>query len=356
MSVATSLVTGVEATPDVAAKAVRQAMRKTGAESASSVLLFLTSEFARDPQSAIRAAAKAANCTQVIGCSATGVFTEDDWVVDAPAAAAMVFSDNVNLRVAKVASEYPLLTLAAPNAIDTSWLQDKGPRFGGVSGDAIGQGPFSVWENGKGAVQGRCEIDILGVDSAIAATHGLQLVSPAKQISQVNGYDVVSLDSIVAAQTLQNALGVDRGAVIPYHQLMAVYASSAEIIQHGAYEQTSLICSNEDGSITLSKSLPKGTWLAWAKRDPAVAVSQLKQTANQLAKQLKKTPDFCLLFSCLGRGPYFYNGIDKDLQVLTKQFPEMPLIGFYGNGEFAHINGKNVLLEYSAVLGMFSEK
>lgn len=99
MSIATSLVTSKEATPELAKLAVSRAMEKAGITTPSAVLLFLTSEFAKSPESAIKAAAKAAACTQVIGCSAPGIFTEEDWVLDSPAAAAMVFSDTATLSV-----------------------------------------------------------------------------------------------------------------------------------------------------------------------------------------------------------------------------------------------------------------
>jgi small ligand-binding sensory domain FIST len=66
-------------------------------------------------------------------------------------------------------------------------------------------------------------------------------------------------------------------------------------------------------------------------------------------------PEFALLFSCLGRGPYFYNGFDQDLALIKTLFPNLPIIGFYGNGEIAPINGINELLQYSAVLGLFTE-
>ncbi len=134
MKVATSIVIGNEATADLASEAVKNAMRKADISIANSVLLLLTSEFAGNPQAAIRAAAKAANCTQVMGCSTTGIFTEDDWVIDAPAAAVMVFGGNVSLELPKHNhTNQPLLTLTAPNAINSSWLNNGRKRFGGVS-------------------------------------------------------------------------------------------------------------------------------------------------------------------------------------------------------------------------------
>ena len=70
MKVATSIVLGNKATPALVVEAVSNAMLKADISVASSVFLLTTSEFADDPQPAITAAAKAANCTQVFGCSA----------------------------------------------------------------------------------------------------------------------------------------------------------------------------------------------------------------------------------------------------------------------------------------------
>ena len=165
MKVATGFAIGNRAEPELAALAVASAMRKADINSPACVLLFLTSEFASNPQSAIKAAAKVARCTNIIGCSAMGIFTEEDWVIDSPAAAAMVFSDPLFSKPALSQASFSqqklfvsnnseplLLTLTAPNAVDTRWLNPNQTgnnplRFGGVSGDAIGHGPFSIWQN-----------------------------------------------------------------------------------------------------------------------------------------------------------------------------------------------------------------
>jgi hypothetical protein len=38
--------------------------------------------------------------------------------------------------------------------------------------------------------------------------------------------------------------------------------------------------------------------------------------------------------------------------LLKQRFPAMPFIGFYGNGEIAHLDGANRLLQSSLVLGL----
>ncbi|MGZ8258437.1 MAG: FIST C-terminal domain-containing protein [Methylotenera sp.] len=358
MKVATSIVLGNQATPDLAAKAVSQAMQKAGITVANSVLLLLTSEFASDPQPAIRAAAKTASCIQVMGCSATGIFTEEDWVLDAPAAAAMVFGDAVTLQLPNLNHAHqPLFTLTAPNAINSTWLNDGNARFGGVSGDAIGQGSFSVWKNSKGEASGYVEAFFTGVEVATKASHGLQQLTHPQKIQQVNGFNITLLNNQAPLISLQKAWKMHSkdDEPLPLHLVMATYATNAEAIMRGEYNQATLIGYEENGgSITLAHPLEAGQYLSWGLRDKTVAEADMTLISHQLLQSLGGAPDFGLLFSCLGRGPYFYGGVDRDLKVLTQRFPNMPLLGFYGNGEIASIQGTNQLLPYSAVLSLFA--
>lgn len=355
MKIATGLATGSEAHAGLATQAVEQAMRKAGIKNASSVLLFLTADFAHAPTPALQAAAKSASCTQVMGCSAPGIFTEQDWVIDAPAAAAMVFGDGLGLKLPeRNQPDQLLLALTAPNAIDTTWMTRPAIRFGGVSGDATGQGPFSVWQHGRGTATGHCEARLHGVDGAVAAAHGLRLLDVPKQISQVVGYDLQALAGEPALKVMQQACGKDYHRVA-LHQLMAVYADTAEAIKQGDYQLASLVSHDEaDQSVTIAKPLRVGQFMCWAIREADVAIADLEHTVTRLQAQLAIPPDFALLFSCLGRGPYFYGNVDRDLLLLKHKFPDMPLIGFYGNGEIATRNGVSELLQYSAVLGLFA--
>lgn len=365
MKVATGLAIGSKALPELAAQAVTTAMQKAKLDAPACVLLFLTSEFASQPQRAIKAAAKAASCTQVIGCSAIGIFTEEDWVIDSPAAAAMVFSEHIWLKKTKKNSDSThqplLLTLAAPNAINSLWLESTELRFGGVSGDAIGHGAFSVWENAKGITQGLCEMQLNQMNSAVGSTHGLKIMTSPRRITACNQHDVLKIANLSALGNLRSAwhkhaqnLALIDQVQLPYHQLIAVYASRASHIERGDYSLTTIITGDEpSGAVTLAKPLKVGDWISWAVRDMDAAQVDLVKTATQLKQQLAVKPEFSLLFSNLGRGPYFYNGIDQDLALIKTLFPQLPLIGFYGNGEIAPINGKNTLLQYSAVLGLF---
>lgn len=352
MSVATGLAIGSQPRPELAQRAVQEAMHKAGLEVANSVLLFLTSEFARDPLPAIKAAGKAASCVQVVGCSAPGIFTEQDWVLDAPAAAAMVFGNGLSLApVHEPQSTDLLLALTAPNAINITWLAGPGARFGGVSGDATGQGPFSVWHSSKASTAGHCEVALHGATGVIGAAHGVRVLTEAKPITACNGHDLIFLGGKPALETLQQACPEDP---LPLHRLMAGIADSSEAIAHGQYRLAALVGANEnDRSIMLAKKVEPGQLLFWALRETGAAQQDMDDTVTKMTAQLAASPQFGLLFSCLGRGPYFYSGVDRDIEMLQLKLPNMPLIGLYGNGEIAPISGVNELLQYSAVLGLF---
>lgn len=357
--IATGLASGTKATPELAIKAVKAAMDKSAIKSPSAVLLFLTSEFAFDPAPAIQAAAKTAGCTQIIGCSATGIFTEEDWILDSPAAAAMVFSDTASLTVIKdQLNTQPLLTLSAPHAMNSTWLHEPGLRFGGVSGDATGHGSFSVWKSGKGVTEGHCEVMLKNAEVAVAASHGLKHISTPQKITKTNEYEILTLNKIAALTNLENAWQAlhKKDEELPFHQLVAASASSVEAFEQGEHNVSSIIASNDEtGAITLSNDLQVGDFLSWALRDANTAQIDIVKTAGKLKEQLTADPAFAMMFSCLGRGPWFYDGSDQDLELLKTLHPQLPIIGFYGNAEIAPISGRNEMLQYSAVLSLFAE-
>jgi len=358
--IATSLVRGLSAHEDLAHQAVATAMERAQLTHANSVLLFLTPEFARDPQPALLAASKASNCMQVIGCSAAGIFTEEDWVLDVPAAAAMVFGGDVSLTPAhEVDAETLIFSLAAPNAINSAWIKAPGQRFGGVSGDATGQGPFKVWCGAKVSALGHCETLIHGAHGQIGVSQGIRALSEPLEITQVSGYDVITLNAQPALNLLSRELPLEvrEQEHLPLHLLLAgvTFGDPEHAITEGRYRLSPIISTNaDDRSVTLSSRLMPGERLFWALRQPLAAERDMRKTLERMDQVQMAPPDFGLFFPCMGRGPYFYGGIDRDLDLVAGRYPGMPLIGFYGNGEIGPLNHENEIFQYSAVLGLFN--
>ena len=344
MTIATGLAVGPPAGTDLVTQAVSQAMEKAGLKIANSILLFLTPEFAHDPQPALLAASKAGNCMQIVGCSAARL---------------SIKSSGWGPLVGAKLTPSPNTIAAAAGAINTIWLNEPGTRFGGVSGDATGQGPFKVWSGGKVSNAGRCESIFNGVAGHIAVSQGVRALSAPLEITQVSGYDVISLVQQPALNVLARELPLEVREMdhIPLHLLMAgiTFGEPANAIPEGRFRLTPIISTNmDDRSVTLSSRLSLGERLFWAVRQPLAAERDMRHTLDRIQSTLSSTPTFGLLFPCMGRGPYFYGGIDRDLELVKQRFPDMPLIGFYGNGEIGPLDGQNQLYQYAAVLGLFT--
>src|SRR6185436_13886303 len=123
--VATGLSHGQRADPKHAEDAVRRALERAELERANAVVLFLTPEYAGNPEPALRAAARAA-----------GILTEDEWVLDSPGAAAMVFGPPFTLGIPnnKCDDENIVLSLCTPAGMGADWLDAPLPRIGAISG------------------------------------------------------------------------------------------------------------------------------------------------------------------------------------------------------------------------------
>jgi small ligand-binding sensory domain FIST len=65
------------------------------------------------------------------------------------------------------------------------------------------------------------------------------------------------------------------------------------------------------------------------------------------------TPQGALLFSCLGRGTYLYGRPDHDTDAFRSRLGDVPLGGFFCNGEIGPVQGTTFLHGYTSSFGIF---
>jgi len=363
--VATGLSHGGQALAEHAARAVQIALKRTKRTRANAVVLFLTPEYAANPEPALRAAARAADTMQVIGATGAGILTEQEWVLDSPGAAAMVLCDPLRLAITQGASPFDdeaiRLSLCTPSGLTADWLDIPAPRIGAVSADLFGHGPFKVWSGSRVTDAEHVDAIIEGAQGRIAVSQGVRALTSPIEVADVQGYDVKRLGNYPALSVLVQSLpdGVRRMERIPLHLIMGgvTYGDPLTAIREGRYRLSHIVAANlRDQSITMANPLASGERLFWAMRDALTAERDMRGTIERTQKDLGADPDFALLFPCMGRGPHFFGNRDRDLEQLTRRFPGMPVIGMYGNGEIAPLDGANHLYQYSAILGLFARR
>ena len=343
MTVATALVSGNDPLPLLAEQATHQALASAGQTHANGVLLLLTPEFTRHAQATVTAVARAAQCIQVAGGIAAGVFTETGWVIDRPAAAVMVFAGGLSLGHPDTEGS-PILSYASGN-FPREW-RDNGNRFGGSYTAGAGQDDPVVWRQSRQVETADCNVQILGARVDIEVSSGLQLLSEAQVVERANGFDLERLGGQTAIKSLHRWLPeemrefAEHAAQNPHlHQLVAVLVEHAEedaaqALISGQYRPIAIIAVNADHSLTLAEHISPGQRLAWAIRRPTTAEIDMRQSIMRLRTHAPR-PSGALVFSCIGRGPYFYGGDDRDLITLRERCPGLPILGAYGTGQIA---------------------
>jgi small ligand-binding sensory domain FIST len=355
---ATALGSAQKASPELVAEVVGEAMVSAGTDIARGVLLFLSSEFARIAQPAVLAASRVARCIQVAGCTAPGVFTEVDWILDRPAACAMVCGAGISVGPAGDLAGQAVLTLAVPQAAGIDWIASRHRRFGMLSADGAAQNPGRVWSHASVCAEGKAEVSIGGARSSIAVSRGLRLLGESARVDSVEGYDLYRVGGHPALSTLLRELPLELREMVrlPHHLLFAgvVDAQGEEPIDQDRFDLVPVIAANaEDRSVTLGGRIQAGARMFWCMRQPLAAERDTRVALDAAAAELGGAPDFGVAFSCVGRGPYFFGGPDRDLEILRERFPGMPFIGAYGAGEIGTPAAASRLLLNSAVFALF---
>jgi small ligand-binding sensory domain FIST len=109
----------------------------------------------------------------------------------------------------------------------------------------------------------------------------------------------------------------------------------------------------QSGAVAVGARLRIGQTLQYQIRDATAASEELARLLLQKSQALKKTPPAAmLLFTCNGRGIHLFGTPGHD-SLLTKEFfQDIPLAGFFCNGEIGPVHGRNYLHGYTASLAL----
>ena len=89
-------------------------------------------------------------------------------------------------------------------------------------------------------------------------------------------------------------------------------------------------------------------------RDAAAAAFELESLLLQYQQRdLDSTASGAVMFSCLGRGSYFFGQRNHDLEMFERLLGPMPVAGFFCNGELGPVNRRSWVHGYTTVFGLF---
>jgi len=111
----------------------------------------------------------------------------------------------------------------------------------------------------------------------------------------------------------------------------------------------------ETGAIAVAAPLRETQVVQFHVRDAHTAADDLEQrlARHGPGSRAGSAPAGALLFSCLGRGRQLYGAPDHDTHVFQRRVGDVPLAGFFCNGEIGPVGGRTFLHGYTSAFGIF---
>jgi small ligand-binding sensory domain FIST len=106
----------------------------------------------------------------------------------------------------------------------------------------------------------------------------------------------------------------------------------------------------ERGWLAIGEHVETGQRIFFVRRDPLSAEIDMRNRLETLKNRFGKKPRAALYYSCVGRGPSMFGIEGHELSIIEDLFADVPLIGFFGNGEISY----NRLYGYTGVLTLIA--
>ena len=370
-------------TAEAAERATRMAMGNAGIAKADLAIVFATINYQAEYHELYQAVQANSSCDELIGCSGMSVLTSAGEFEGEPAIAVMVIraeelsaisfaaqgtesemSAQIQEQIHPEIRDDSLLVIfpdirAINPAELVSQIGSDGaalPIVGAaVSGDATGAQMYH-WKGEQATERGVTGVLLTGnLTTAIGVAQGCQPIGKPKEVTKVEGRVIFELDSEPALDSFKRTLqlltqdDIRRSGGTVFVGI-AMDAKNREPTR-GDFLIRNLVGINEEhAAIAVSEEVTEGQLVQFHLRNPAAAAEEIRAIIAQLAEKTHSHPPaFGLYFNCLGRGKGLYGAANHDISVIQDKFPGLPLIGFFGNSEFAPIGGRNFAHAYTGV-------
>lgn len=110
------------------------------------------------------------------------------------------------------------------------------------------------------------------------------------------------------------------------------------------------------GAMAIGDYVRTGQTVQFHVRDARTADEDLRELVRSAQEKRKVAAEGALLFTCNGRGTRMFAAPHHDAGVLSELLGEIPLAGFFAQGEIGPIGGKNFIHGFTASAALFSPR
>ncbi len=197
----------------------------------------------------------------------------------------------------------------------------------------------------EGGVSGVLFAAEIGVVTGL--TQGCTPIGPVHEVTEARDNVVVSLDDRPAVEVFKDEIGEvlsrNLSRIEGYvHAALPIAGSDT-----GDYLVRNVLgVYPEQGWMSIAEKMAAGDRLMFVRRDGAAAMTDLKRMLDDITGRAGGTPRAALYYSCVARGPNLFGRGSVELRTIAEALGDVPLIGFFANGEISN----NRLYGYTGVL------
>jgi small ligand-binding sensory domain FIST len=369
-----------------ALEASLEAIERSGAARADLALVFVTGDAHTRAHEALHAVRRVTGAPVVVGCSGAGVLTERREVEDELAVAVLAvrgerlvvtpFSFDRQGERRQLGAELaqrigPTVAdggcaLVLPDAVGCNppalltGLHDA-LGFVPVLGAVAAGGPMFELYNTDAVEGALVGVALSGLAPVIGVTQGCTPIGEPYVITHAEANVIQRIGSRPALEMLTQAIRANPETEARVRQA-GVFAGLAmdpakSPLERGDFLVRNLVGADQSsGALAVAERVRVGQTLQFQIRDARASREDLSGMLDELAERLGgRRPAFGCYFDCAGRGRGLFGVPDHDVTLIRERLGEFPLVGFFGNGEFAPIGRRNFFHNYTGALVIFPE-
>ncbi|MFH1806598.1 MAG: FIST C-terminal domain-containing protein [Pseudomonadota bacterium] len=174
-------------------------------------------------------------------------------------------------------------------------------------------------------------------------------IGPIHRITEGRGGIISMIDDQPALEVFRDELERDGGgqaiATGRYHVAFMIPGSDT-----GDFVVRNLMgVDPQNDLMAVSGEFCLGDTIRFVRRDAAAAEQDLRRMLNDVQRRLPGKPRGAIYCSCVARGPHLFGTENREMMIIREELGDLPLTGFYGNGEVCNDRFYN----YTGVLTLF---
>lgn len=189
-----------------------------------------------------------------------------------------------------------------------------------------------------------------GLEVATGLTQGCSPIGPMRTITAAEENLIIEIDGRSALEVFKEDIGellardLNRVAGTIFAGLPIAGSDTADYLVRDL-----IAIDPRMGWLAVAERVEPGRRILFTRRDRQAAEADMARMLDKLKRRLSGPAKGGLYVSCVARGPNLFDGDSLEIGMIRKALGDVPLVGFFANGEISNAR----LYGYTGVLTLF---